>query len=175
MECLRQTPKVLFAFGLLFAALACDATGAGTGGVTPTATASTTAFPTAAPTATPTATPTSTPTPKPSPTAVKKPFFPALTAIGGSTFVGVTGAPAGSVCSVKALLQSGREITGPALKPRTVTNASQGVSWSEQDGQLLKLPSPAPSPGTSAYWLITCANNAYEPPSATTRQTFETP
>lgn len=159
---------VLLVSALLVAAGACDATGSvSPGGATPAATAT--------PSPTPTATPSPSAKPAPSPTPTKKPFFPQLVANGFNAFVGVTGAPAGSVCSVRAFLKSGREISGPALKPRTVTNPSQGVSWSDQDGQLLKLPSPAPSPGQDAYWQVSCTNPAFDPLSRTTTSTFQTP
>src|SRR3979490_1232050 len=157
----------VLALALLLAAGACDTTGATTPPPPPPAGATST--PTAAPTALPTD------TPKPSPPPPKKPFFPALAAVGGNTFVNVTGAPVRTVCSVKAFLKSGREITGPALKPRTVAIVAQGVSWSDQDGQLLNLPNLPPPSGTNAYWLVSCTNNAYDPPTRTATQTFTTP
>lgn len=159
----RRAPRGLLAIALLLVAGACDATVTSTGGATPNV----------GPTVTPAATPTA--RPAPSPAETKKPFLWALVANGFSGFVGVTGASAGSVCSVKAFLKSGREISGPALKPRTVTDPSRGVSWSDTDGQLLTLLSPAPSPGEDAYWRVTCVNNAFDPPSGTTTSAFKTP
>ena len=40
---------------------------------------------------------------------------------------------------------------------------------------MLRLPSPAPSPGEDAYWQVTCVNNAFNPPRGTTRSAFQTP
>jgi hypothetical protein len=154
----RRAPSGLLPIALLLVAGACDASS-----------------PSIGPTVTPAATPTA--RPAPSPAETKKPFLWALVANGSSGFVEVTGASAGSVCSVKAFLKSGREISSPALKPRTVTDPSRGVSWSDsdKDGPLLILPSPAPSPGENAYWRVTCRNNAFDPPSGTTTFAFKTP
>jgi hypothetical protein len=164
------TAGALLALTLLLAASACDPNGsASTGGggtVVPSPGLST------APTATPTPTPTRTPAPTATPT--KKPFFPALASVGGSTFAQVTGAPVQSVCSVRAFLRpSGPEISGSGLKPRTVTKPSTGASWDSNNGdQLLK---PGTASGQHAYWQFTCANTAYDPISRVITRDFDTP
>jgi hypothetical protein len=173
---LLETPGALLLLGLLLAAGACDLNGSASGGgatptgaPAPTATATATPSPSPSPTATPTPTPTATPTPTP-----KKPFFPALVSIGGSTFAQVTGAPAGSVCSVRAFLKpSGPEISGSGLKPRTVKDSATGASWDSNNGdQLLK---PGTASGQKAYWQFTCANPAYDPSPRTATRDFDTP
>jgi hypothetical protein len=160
-----ETAGGLLVLALLFVAAACDLNGSAStrGGSTPTHTATPSPSPTATPTPRPTATPTPTPT--------KKPFFPTLTAIGGGTFAQVTGAPAGSVCSVRAFLKSGGEISGPGLKPRTVQNPSTGAIWDSNNGDVLLKPGTAA--GQKAEWRFTCTNPAYEP-SPTKTQDFET-
>jgi len=143
-------------------AAACDPNGSASsgGGTTPTAA---TSSPSATPTTAPTATPTATPTAKPTPTPAKKPFFPTLAAVGGQSFAQVIGAPVGSVCSVKARLKpSGTDISGTGLKPRQVTDPSQGASWNSDKDQLFK---PNTAPGQKAYWEFTCTNTAYNPSS----------
>jgi hypothetical protein len=162
---LPETVGGLLALALLLAAGACD-TG---GGSTPTPTA--TPSPSPSPTATPTATPTPTPTATPTPTPTKKPFFPTLTAIGGGTVAQVTGAPAGSVCSVRAYLKSGGEISGPGLKPRTVQNPSTGAIWDSNKGDVLLKPGTAA--GQKAEWRFTCTNPTYQPSPIKTHD-FET-
>ena len=159
------------AMALLLVAGACDATVTSTGKATPKAAAA--SSPNIGPTVSPTVTQAARPTPGSA--EAKKPFLWALVANGFSGHVDVTGAPAGSVCSFKAFLNSGREISGPALKPRTVRNPSLPVGWSDTDGRLLTLPSPAPSPGQAAHWRVTCINNAFDPPSGTTTKPFLTP
>jgi hypothetical protein len=84
----------------------------------------------------------------------------------------VTGAPAGSVCTPKALLRSGKDISGPGLKPQTVVDAAKGVSWFSPPGPaILNLPSPPPSPG-DAYWQVTCTNSGFQPPSGAATKDF---
>lgn len=144
--------------------------------LSPTASSSTAATSTPAPSASPTPTPTATPAPTPikvsTPTPTKTPFLGKLLADGSAQFVQVTGAPAGSVCTPKAMLRSGRDISGPGLKPQTVANAANGVSWSSPPGPaLLTIPSPTPSPG-DAYWQVTCTNAAFDPSSATATHNF---
>ena len=153
----------LLVLALFLAAGACDPNGSASTGGGSASTPSPTTVPTAAPTATPTPTPTATPT--------KKPFFPTLTAIGGGTFAQVTGAPAGSVCSVKAFLKAGGEISGPGLTPRTVQKPSSGAIWdSNKKDVLLKA---GTAPGQSAEWRFTCTHPAYQP-SRTAKQDFTT-
>lgn len=73
---------------------------------------------------------------------------------------------------MKAFLTSGRDISGPGLKPKTVVDAS-GVSWDGHDGELFKLPSPAPSPAQQAYWQVTCTNPGYKPSPPTRSSPFD--
>ena len=157
------------ALALLLAAGACDPGGGARPVVTPSSSGSAIAKPNATPT------PTAKPTPTPTPT--KTPFVWKLLLDGGSSFAGVKGVPVGSICMAKAFLKSGLEISGPAaLKPRTVTSASLGASWTEGDGgHLLTLPNPAPPSRTEAYWQITCINNAFNPPSGRDTKAFTTP
>ena len=171
----RRVPELagaVLALALLLAADACDPTG---NGPTPGPTAS----PTSMPTATPTSTPVPTPKPKPSPTKI--PFLWKLLLDGGSSFAGVKGAPVNSVCRARAFLGTpkspGKEISGPALTPRAVTNESQGASWTESDQiHLLTLPSPPPPQGSAAYWVISCTNGALNPSSSGDYiQAFTTP
>jgi hypothetical protein len=82
----------------------------------------------------------------------------------------VTGAPARSVCSVKAFLKSASpntsdlDISGQGLNPLTVTKPSEGVSWTAPTGLfLINRSSPAPSPGQQAYWVAKCVNGAFDP------------
>lgn len=166
-----RAPSGLLAIALLLVAVACDATVTSSGGATPNASAA--SSPSIGPTVTTAAIPTA--RPAPSPAKTKKPFLWALVANGFSGHVDVTGAPAGSVCSFKAFLKSGREISGPALKPRTVTDPSRAVGWSDTDGQLLTLPSPGPSPGEDAFWRVKCVNNSFDPPSGAATTAFPTP
>jgi hypothetical protein len=164
---LQETAGGLLAMAVLLGAVAC-ATGGGPAAI-PTAAPSPSPSPTATPTATPTPTPAPTATPTPTPT--KKPFFPTLTAIGGGTFAQVTGAPAGSVCSVRAYLKSGGEISGPGLTPRTVQNPSTGAIWDSNRGDVLLKPGTAA--GQKAEWRFTCTNPTYQPSPIKT-QDFET-
>jgi hypothetical protein len=184
---LRQAPGALLPLIFLLAAAAC-ATGMKAGAPAPTAAASPTATPTATPTVIPTATPTKPPTPTPTrtPTPTPKPFFPALVAIGDGGFVNVKGAPAGSVCSVKAFVlaagnaassptPTGPNIASQAVKPLAVTDAAQGVSWNATPPatSLLNPPSSGPVSGQKAVWQATCTNNAYQPSKPTPSNTFD--
>jgi hypothetical protein len=159
----------LLTLALMLGAAACDPNGsASTGGSRPSP--ATAASPSPIATATPTAAPTATPTPTPT----KKPFFPALVSIGGSSFAQVTGPPAGTVCRVRAFIKpSGPEISGSGLKPRTVTKPSKGAVWDSNQGDVLFKPGTAS--GQKAYWLFTCTNNAYDPSSRTITRDFDTP
>jgi len=118
--------------------------------------------------------PTSPPGPTVAPTPTKTPFFWKLLLDGSETFVHVIGMPVGSVCTPKAFLRSGRDISGPGLTPKTVTNAGQGVSWTDDPHKrLLVVPSPAPTPGQdNAFWKITCSNGRFNPPSGTSTFSF---
>ena len=83
----------------------------------------------------------------------------------------MVGAPAGSVCSVRAFLKAGGEISGPGLTPRTVQNPSTGAIWdSNKKDVLLKA---GTAPGQSAEWRFTCTHPAYQP-SLTAKQDFTT-
>jgi len=87
------------------------------------------------------------------------------------SFAQVTGAPAGSVCSVRAFLKSGGEISGPGLKPRTVQNPSTGAIWDSNKGDVLLKPGTAQ--GQKAEWRFTCTDPVYQA-SPTYKQDFET-
>ena len=156
----------LLALAPLLASGACSATdSATTGGATPSPAA------TSSPSPSPSATPTPTPTPTRTPT--KKPFFPTLAAVGANTHAQITGAPAGSVCSVRAFLKVGGEITGSGLKQRTVKDPATGVSWDSNNGdQLIK---PGTASGQKAYWQFTCTNTAYDPTRRMKNFDFDTP
>jgi hypothetical protein len=173
----RRERGAPLALVLLFAAGGCNATVTSTDGATPNVAAA--SSPSGGSTETSTTTSSATPSPRPAPPAAstRRPFLWALLADGQSGFIEVSGAPPGSVCTVRAFLKSGREISGTGLKPKLVTGTGppRGVSWSDKDAPMLRLPSPAPSPGEDAYWLATCINSAFSPPRGTTRSAFQTP
>jgi hypothetical protein len=139
----------------------------------PDPTGSPTSSPSTAPTPAPaTATPAPTPTRVPTPTPTKTPFLWKLLANGSAQFVQVTGAPVGSVCTPKAMLRSGKDISGHGLNSQTVTNAVNGVTWSSPPlPSLLNIPSPSPS-SSDAYWQVTCTNPGFNPPNATVTVNF---